>query len=290
VGVRGRKFCSHHGIDWDALRDVIDDAEEASDPRGSTITQQVAKNLFLWQGRSIVARLWSFRSRSGSIWCCRSTDPGNLPQHRRARSNSQFGAQAGSVYASPPGVSLSPREARCWQRSFPIRSGAAPASRPRVRRLAGTYWPAQASGCSGVERKSRFLSQFALFWPKPTLALRTPSSISAALSAFSSRPKRFSRPPRTMPRQHLEDTDMAVPEEKHRLAAWHAPLGGCPEEADLCEDKDSGELRRPHHLDLKTGMYKGRQVLKAKKESDHGAEAAPPTAARWWRGFTRTVR
>ncbi|MHC2658274.1 large subunit ribosomal protein L32 [Bradyrhizobium barranii subsp. barranii] len=27
------------------------------------------------------------------------------------------------------------------------------------------------------------------------------------------------------------------------------------------EDKDSGELRRPHHLDLKTGMYKGRQVL-----------------------------
>ena len=23
------------------------------------------------------------------------------------------------------------------------------------------------------------------------------------------------------------------------------------------EDKDSGELRRPHHLDLKSGMYKG---------------------------------
>ncbi|MCY6383523.1 50S ribosomal protein L32 [Hoeflea prorocentri] len=27
------------------------------------------------------------------------------------------------------------------------------------------------------------------------------------------------------------------------------------------EDKDSGELRRPHHIDLKTGMYRGRQVL-----------------------------
>jgi large subunit ribosomal protein L32 len=27
------------------------------------------------------------------------------------------------------------------------------------------------------------------------------------------------------------------------------------------EDKDSGELRRPHHVDLKTGMYRGRQVL-----------------------------
>jgi len=24
------------------------------------------------------------------------------------------------------------------------------------------------------------------------------------------------------------------------------------------EDKDSGELRRPHHIDLKTGMYRGR--------------------------------
>lgn len=30
------------------------------------------------------------------------------------------------------------------------------------------------------------------------------------------------------------------------------------------EDKDSGELRRPHHVDLKTGMYKGRQILKVK--------------------------
>jgi len=30
------------------------------------------------------------------------------------------------------------------------------------------------------------------------------------------------------------------------------------------EDKDSGELRRPHHIDLKSGMYRGRQVLAAK--------------------------
>jgi large subunit ribosomal protein L32 len=33
------------------------------------------------------------------------------------------------------------------------------------------------------------------------------------------------------------------------------------------EDKDSGELRRPHHIDLKTGMYKGRTVLKSKAEA-----------------------
>ena len=31
------------------------------------------------------------------------------------------------------------------------------------------------------------------------------------------------------------------------------------------EDRDSGELRRPHHIDLKTGMYRGRQVLEPKE-------------------------
>ena len=34
------------------------------------------------------------------------------------------------------------------------------------------------------------------------------------------------------------------------------------------EDKDSGELRRPHHVDLKTGMYNGRQVLTIKSKED----------------------
>ena len=31
------------------------------------------------------------------------------------------------------------------------------------------------------------------------------------------------------------------------------------------EDKNSGELRRPHHVDLKTGMCRGRQILEAKE-------------------------
>jgi large subunit ribosomal protein L32 len=38
------------------------------------------------------------------------------------------------------------------------------------------------------------------------------------------------------------------------------------EQPTYVEDKDSGELRRPHHIDLKTGMYRGRQVLKPRKE------------------------
>jgi large subunit ribosomal protein L32 len=31
------------------------------------------------------------------------------------------------------------------------------------------------------------------------------------------------------------------------------------------EDKESGELRRPHHIDLKSGKYRGREILPAKE-------------------------
>ena len=33
------------------------------------------------------------------------------------------------------------------------------------------------------------------------------------------------------------------------------------------EDKDSGERRRPHHIDLKTGMYRGRKILEPKADA-----------------------
>lgn len=32
------------------------------------------------------------------------------------------------------------------------------------------------------------------------------------------------------------------------------------------EDKESGERRRPHHIDLKTGKYRGRQILEPKAD------------------------
>lgn len=32
------------------------------------------------------------------------------------------------------------------------------------------------------------------------------------------------------------------------------------------EDAKTGERRRPHHVDLKTGMYRGRQVLNVETE------------------------
>src|SRR3954449_6678581 len=57
VASEDAKFCSHRGVDWGAMREVMEDAEDGEVTRGgSTITQQVAKNLFLWQGRSVVRK------------------------------------------------------------------------------------------------------------------------------------------------------------------------------------------------------------------------------------------
>ena len=51
------RFCRHHGVDWDALHEVLEDADEEGPSRGaSTITMQTAKNLFLWPGRSAIRK------------------------------------------------------------------------------------------------------------------------------------------------------------------------------------------------------------------------------------------
>ncbi|MDO9414206.1 MAG: monofunctional biosynthetic peptidoglycan transglycosylase [Pseudolabrys sp.] len=55
------RFCTHAGVDFTELNNAIEDAEGLEDMRGgSTITQQVAKNLFLWGGRSIVRKALEF--------------------------------------------------------------------------------------------------------------------------------------------------------------------------------------------------------------------------------------
>jgi monofunctional biosynthetic peptidoglycan transglycosylase len=143
VASEDAKFCIHHGVDWNALREVIDDAEDGEAARGgSSITQQVVKNLFLWPGRSVVRKALELPLALWTDWV--------LPKQRileiylnvaELGPSGQFGAQAGALYAfGHPASSLSPREAALLAAILPNpvkRSARNPG--PGVRRLAGTY-------------------------------------------------------------------------------------------------------------------------------------------------------
>jgi monofunctional biosynthetic peptidoglycan transglycosylase len=56
VAAEDQRFAEHAGFDLDAIEDALQEGRGGT-PRGaSTITQQVAKNLFLWPGRSWVRK------------------------------------------------------------------------------------------------------------------------------------------------------------------------------------------------------------------------------------------
>jgi large subunit ribosomal protein L32 len=47
----------------------------------------------------------------------------------------------------------------------------------------------------------------------------------------------------------------------------------------FAEDKKSGELRRPHHIDLSTGMYRGKQIIVKKVKKEISDETKVPVAS-----------
>ncbi|WP_375312046.1 monofunctional biosynthetic peptidoglycan transglycosylase [Bradyrhizobium sp. A5] len=161
VAAEDAHFCKHHGIDWGALREAIDDAQEDGTAfRGaSTITQQVAKNLFLWQGRDFVRKALEFPL---ALWIDLV-----LPKARileiylniaELGPQGQFGVEAASAYAfGKSAANLSPREAALLASILPNpvkRSARTPG--PGVRRLAGTYVArAQASSLLTCWRDTR---------------------------------------------------------------------------------------------------------------------------------------
>ncbi|WP_110020299.1 monofunctional biosynthetic peptidoglycan transglycosylase [Plasticicumulans acidivorans] len=58
IAAEDQRFPEHHGFDLVEIRKAIEQAREDGEaPRGaSTISQQVAKNLFLWSGRSYLRK------------------------------------------------------------------------------------------------------------------------------------------------------------------------------------------------------------------------------------------
>jgi monofunctional glycosyltransferase len=114
VAAEDAHFCKHHGIDWGALREAIDDAQESGEVRGaSTITQQVAKNLFLAWLPDVIRKVFEFPL---ALWI-----DFVLPKQRilelylniaELGPSGQFGAEAGADYAfGHPSTMLTPREA-----------------------------------------------------------------------------------------------------------------------------------------------------------------------------------
>jgi monofunctional biosynthetic peptidoglycan transglycosylase len=57
IAAEDQKFLGHHGFDFASIDEALEDYRAGNGLRGaSTITQQVAKNLFLWPGRSYVRK------------------------------------------------------------------------------------------------------------------------------------------------------------------------------------------------------------------------------------------
>ncbi len=57
IAAEDSRFCRHGGVDWAALREVMEDSDEEGPSRGaSTIPMQTAKNVFLWPGRSYIRK------------------------------------------------------------------------------------------------------------------------------------------------------------------------------------------------------------------------------------------
>ena len=95
IAAEDSRFCLHKGIDVDAIEEAIEDNRNGKRRRGgSTISQQTAKNVFLWQGGGWVRKAletW-FTVVSEAIWGKRRTM--ELYLNVAEWGNGYFGAEA----------------------------------------------------------------------------------------------------------------------------------------------------------------------------------------------------
>jgi monofunctional biosynthetic peptidoglycan transglycosylase len=64
LAAEDNRFCQHHGFDWAAIGEAIDEARAGAGLRGaSTVSMQLTRNLFLWPGggwpRKALEALWT---------------------------------------------------------------------------------------------------------------------------------------------------------------------------------------------------------------------------------------
>jgi monofunctional glycosyltransferase len=136
------RFCRHGGVDWDALREVLDEADDEEGPaRGaSTITMQTVKNLFLWHGRSVVRKALEIPLAMGvgAAWSKRRVLEVYL--NIAEWGEGTFGAEAAARrYFKKSAAALSEREAALLATALPNplrRNPARPSARHAT--LAGT--------------------------------------------------------------------------------------------------------------------------------------------------------
>jgi monofunctional biosynthetic peptidoglycan transglycosylase len=147
------RFCLHHGVDLGELRAAIEDADDLSDMRGgSTVAQQTAKNLFLWQGRSVVRKALEFPL---ALWLDLVLGKRRLMEIylniAEWGPNGEFGAEAAARHAfGKPARDLNARESALLAAILPnprLRSAGRPG--PGVRRLAGIYEARAARSAAG---------------------------------------------------------------------------------------------------------------------------------------------
>jgi large subunit ribosomal protein L32 len=66
---------------------------------------------------------------------------------------------------------------------------------------------------------------------------------------------------------YFQENSMAVPRKKtSRMKRGSRRSADALTAPIYVEDKESGERRRPHHIDLKSGKYRGRQILEPKAD------------------------
>jgi hypothetical protein len=72
VAAEDARFCFHHGVDWDAVRDVIEDAGDGELARGVPPSpSRSPRTCSCGRAAASSARRSSSRWRCGSTWCCR---------------------------------------------------------------------------------------------------------------------------------------------------------------------------------------------------------------------------